>query len=109
MKRFSCPHCGHALHWKSDELKPLSLSRKCPSCGGGFAYGLRWGVFLLLFVPLVLLAIYLRQWMGSWASLPGVLLIIYFSFSLVKAQDEEGAKPEAENKTEPPAAAADEH
>ena len=88
MKRFTCPHCGHAFHLKSPELMPFSMSHHCPTCGGAFGYGLNWLVFLLMFIPVVLLATYLRTWLGSWASLPGVLLVIFFSFRLEKAEEE---------------------
>jgi hypothetical protein len=99
MKRLSCPHCGHVFGWKAREVAPLAVSRVCPSCGGHFTYGIQWSMFLLLFIPMVLLATYLRQWLGTWASMPGVLLVIFLSVRLVKLPDDEIIKQAEEEKS----------
>ena len=65
MKLLTCPHCGHAFTLKSPEVSPIAASRHCPSCNGTFTIGLRWSFMLLMFVPLVLLGIFLHPWLGS--------------------------------------------
>lgn len=104
MKRLYCPHCGHQFSWKAPEVALFALSRVCPSCGGHFTYGMQWTVFLLLFVPMVLLATYLREWMGTWASMPGVLVVIFFSIRLVKVAEEDIITPPEQVRAEKMAA-----
>lgn len=120
MKRLSCPHCGHAFHLKDPEVALFAMSRVCPACSGHFIYGMRWSLFLLLFVPMVLVSIYLREWIGGWAPVPGVLIVVFFSVRLVKAADDdiaeqrahlerEAAKAAAESAEEPAPPKSDEH
>lgn len=103
MKLLTCPHCGHAFSRKAPEVALFSMSRVCPTCGGTFTYGMRWWVFLLLFFPLVLVSSYLHHWMGSWAPVPGVLLVIFFSLRLVKHDEDEAAPAAAEQQAGQPA------
>ena len=100
MKLLTCPHCGHAFNRKAPEVSPIAMSRACPSCGGNFTYGMRWWLFLLLFAPLVLVSSYLWRWMGSWAPVPGLLLVIFLSLKLVKHTDDEAVQPAAGPKAE---------
>lgn len=72
---------------------------RCPECNGAFGYGLNWMIFLVMFVPMVLLAAWLRPWMGSWGELPGVLLVIFFSFRLQKVDEDEVNGEQADGKT----------
>jgi uncharacterized paraquat-inducible protein A len=89
MKLLTCPHCGHAFKLKSPEVHPFSMSRQCPSCNATFTFGMRWSVFLLMFVPLVLLGVFLHPWLGSWGPFFGVALVTVLSVRLVKVEDEE--------------------
>ena len=93
MKLLTCPHCGHAFTLKSPEVSPIAASRHCPSCNGTFTIGLRWSFMLLMFVPLVLLGIFLHPWLGSWGPFFGVVLVAILSIRLVKAEGESDGKP----------------
>jgi hypothetical protein len=88
MKLLTCPHCGHVFKLKSPELHPFALSRHCPSCNGTFTFGMKWSLFLLMFIPLVLLGTFLHPWLGSWGPFFGVALVAILSVRLVKVEDE---------------------
>ena len=93
MKLLTCPYCGHAFNLKSPEVSPIATSRHCPSCDGVFTIGLSWKFMLLMFVPLVLLGIFLHPWLGSWGPFFGVVLVAILSVRLVKTEGESDDKP----------------
>ena len=92
MKLLTCPHCRHEFNLKSPEVNPFKISRRCPSCHRTFTFGMRWSLFILMFVPLVLLGVFLHPWLGAWGPFFGVAVVAVLSIRLVKSDDEDENK-----------------
>ena len=90
--RMKCPLCSARVSIFSRDLNRWGNRPRCPKCGGAVRVGLNGARSAMLFVPAVVLAIYLKP-LFVWAGVPGslavvlsVLLLVGLSLQILSAQ-----------------------
>jgi hypothetical protein len=53
----TCPHCSEKFGLFSDEVKEIGKTKVCPRCGNGVTVGIVYSRFLMVFLPIMVLAV----------------------------------------------------
>ncbi len=80
-----CPHCNETIGVFCRALNRFGRVKICPNCGKGVRIVLSWAVIGICFIPAVLLTLAIRPWVGSFATLPGITVMLLLAMRLKPA------------------------
>lgn len=77
-----CPHCNVTISIFSRAINRFGGVKSCRHCGESVKIVFSWAVMAICFAPAVLLTLAIRPWVGSFASLPGLTIMLLLSMRL---------------------------
>lgn len=81
-----CPHCNHPISVFSRAINRFGRVKYCPHCSKGVRIVFSWAVIGVCFAPAVMLTLALRPWIDSFASLPGLMIMLLLAMRLKAAE-----------------------